>query len=104
MDHAAVGEMEPGTGDDRREEQARDEEEFGHAERGGEPQDVVHETDLAGGFAHAIGRMHHHHENDGNALGQIDPGVALFGSVGHVASPGAKIFGAILAARPVRRD
>jgi hypothetical protein len=55
MDNAAVGEMEPGAGDDRREEQARDEEEFGHAERGGEPQDVMHEADLAGGFAHAIG-------------------------------------------------
>ena len=59
--------------DDLRQEQAGDQEEVGHAERPGEFDDRVHPAFAAGGGLDAERRMHHHDEDDAEALGVVDP-------------------------------
>jgi hypothetical protein len=59
--------------DHLRQEEARDHEEVGHAERPREFDQAVQPAGLAAGCLHAERRMHHHHEDDAEALGVVDP-------------------------------
>ena len=77
VDHPPIGIAAPRAGDHLRQEKTRDEEEFGHAEGGGEPDDIVQEAGLAGVFAGVVGRVHHDHQDDRQALGHVHPGHPL---------------------------
>ena len=59
--------------DDARQEQAGDEEEVRHPERLGELDDGVHPAFAADRCLDAERRVHHHHEDDAEALGIVDP-------------------------------
>ncbi len=74
MDHAPVGEQAPVAVDHAAEEQAREQEEVGDPERLGEGHDRMHEALAPERLAGAERRMHHHDEDDAQALGDIDPG------------------------------
>jgi hypothetical protein len=76
VDHPAVGVGAPVPVDHARQEEARYEEEIGHAEGLREGDDPVHEALAAHRLSDAEGRVHHHHEEDADALGGIDPGDA----------------------------
>ena len=53
--------------------QAGDHEEVGHAERLGERDHIVHPAFMTVGEFDAERRVHHHHEDDAEALGIVDP-------------------------------
>ena len=73
MHDLAVEISAPVAVDDVGEEQAGDQEEIGHAERQREGDHGVHPAVLAEGGFDAERRMHHHHKDDAEALGVIDP-------------------------------
>src|SRR5690606_33768533 len=59
--------------DDEAEEKSRAEEEVGHAERLRERHDMVHPHFALDGYNDAQRRVHHHHEDDADALGSMHP-------------------------------
>ena len=90
VDDAAVGIGGPRTGNDGAEEQAGDQEELRHAERGGPADDVVEDAGAVQVFADAIGGVHHHHEDDREAFGGIYPIEAVGCSRHFSGAPGAR--------------
>jgi hypothetical protein len=73
MQNATIEIARPVAIDDAGQEQARDQEEVGHAERLGEIGDCMHPVLLSGRELDAEGRVHRHHHDDAEALGVIDP-------------------------------
>ena len=73
VDDLAIKIEFPVAGNDVRQEQARDQEKIRHAEGGCKGDDHMHPACLASGGFHAEHRMHHHDEDDADALGGIHP-------------------------------
>ena len=73
MQDATVGVARPVATEDLAEEQSRDQEEFGHAEGRGPADHIMEVAGRTGFVADPISRVHHHHEDDGNPLGNVDP-------------------------------
>ena len=73
MHDAPVGIAPPRPVDDLRQEKAGDQEEFRHPEWRGETDNVVQYADLAGMLAEIVGGVHHHHQQDRETLGGVDP-------------------------------
>jgi hypothetical protein len=73
VDDLAVEIFPPVALDDERQKKAGDEEEVRHPERPGKRNHIMHEAFAARVLADAERRMHHHDQNDANALGIVDP-------------------------------